>query len=107
MMKHQYLTLIGLAALSACATSSQNAPQIKSPTVQNDKLPAAARTLDMFRAGNEQCYDRDVMDETFVVDAHNHFRPFGGAAKSMTVINQYQTQREIECRACTYQNRYD
>jgi len=101
MMKHQYLTLIGLAALSACATSPHNVPQTKSPTVQNDKLPAAARTLEMFRASNEQCYDRDVMGETFVVDAHNHFRPFGGAAKFMTEINQYQTQREIECRACT------
>ena len=43
----------------------------------------------MFRAGNTQCYDRDVLGETFVVDAHNHFRPFGGAAKSVTEINQY------------------
>jgi len=81
-MKYQYWTLLGLAALNACASVPQNTPV-------NDKLPAAARTLDMFRAGNEQCYDRDTMGETFVVDAHNHFRPFGGAAKSMTEINQY------------------
>ena len=43
----------------------------------------------MFKAGNEQCYDRETMGDTFVVDAHNHFRPFGGVAKSMTEINQY------------------
>ncbi len=81
-MRHLCLSLLGLAALSACAS-------ILKPVVSNDKLPAAARTLDMFKAGNDQCYDRETMGETFVVDAHNHFRPFGGAAKSMTEINQY------------------
>ncbi len=81
-MKKTFLTTVGLAMLTSCASVSQL-------EMQNDKLPAAARTLDMFRAGNQQCYDREVMGETFVVDAHNHFRPFGGAAKSITEINQY------------------
>ena len=88
-MKHKYLTILGLAALAACASVPQTGTKA---TTSNDKLSAAARTLDMFRAGtssHEQCYDRTTMGETFVVDAHNHFRPFGGTAKSMTEINQY------------------
>jgi len=85
MLSHPVITAICLAVLTGCAVT----PQLPAPDTANDKLPAAARTLDMFRAGNEQCYDRAVMGETFVVDAHNHFRPFGGAAKSMTEINQY------------------
>lgn len=81
-MKLKTLTILGLVSLLGCASIPQTAPT-------NIKLPAATRTLDMFRAGKEQCYDRETMGETFVVDAHNHFRPFGGAAKSMTEINQY------------------
>ncbi len=82
MMKQQILAMIGLTALSGCASVSAVSPE-------HEKLPAASRTLDMFKSDNEQCYDRQRMGETFVVDAHNHFRPFGGAAKSMPEINQY------------------
>lgn len=69
-------------ALAGCATTPETVPQ-------NEKLPASARTLDMFKPGYDQCYDRNKLGETFVVDAHNHFRPFGGAAKSMEEINEY------------------
>jgi len=82
MLRRSIITAVFLAALAGCASL----PPTENPVA---KLPASARTLDMFKPGNEQCYDRDVMGETFVVDAHNHFRPFGGAAKSMTEINQY------------------
>ena len=69
---------------SACATT-----QSLNTNATLEPLPASVRTLDMFKASNEVCYDRNSMGETFVVDAHNHFRPFGGAAKSMPEINQY------------------
>ena len=82
------LSVMALLALGACFTmdSAKPVPSTASP---HEKLPASARTLDMFKAGYNGCYDREVMGETFVVDTHNHFRPFGGAAKSMTEINQY------------------
>lgn len=39
------------------------------------------RHLTQFKPGGEQaCYDRDTQPYTFVVDAHAHFRPFGGEA---------------------------
>ena len=75
----------GLAGLISCTTL----PPTSGTVVNTYKLPAAARTLDMFKPGNDFCYDRDTLGETFVVDTHNHFRPFGGAAKSMEEINQY------------------
>jgi len=84
MRKHiiQFLVVSGLMGLSGC-TAIQDSNGI------SEKLPASARTLDMFKTSNTQCYDREVLGETFVVDAHNHFRPFGGAAKPMTEINDY------------------
>lgn len=72
------------ATLSACSTT-----QSLDTNTTLDPLPASARTLDMFKPDNDVCYDRETLGETFVVDAHNHFRPFGGAAKSMPEINQY------------------
>lgn len=75
---------------AASPATEDSAPEA-SPSSPDEpkKLPASARTLDMFSAGYEGCYDRKLMGETFVVDAHNHFRPFGGAALSMPEINQY------------------
>lgn len=80
-MKRFFSCLTSVFALIACSSTAE--------LPSNDKLSASARSLDMFKVGNDQCYDRAVMGETFVVDAHNHFRPFGGAAKSMNEINQY------------------
>ena len=37
-------------------------------------------TLDMFLTDAAPCYDRSVQPQTAVVDAHLHFRPFGGPA---------------------------
>ncbi len=81
-MKCTFFITLGLAAIAGCA-SMPSGPDM------NEKLPAATRTLAMFKVGNGQCYDRETMGETFVVDAHNHFRPFGGAAKTMGEINSY------------------
>lgn len=39
-----------------------------------------ARDFEMFSLENTRCYDRAKEPYTFVVDAHNHFRPFGGPA---------------------------
>ncbi|MFC1747210.1 amidohydrolase [Pseudomonadota bacterium] len=39
-----------------------------------------ARDFNMFSLENERCYDRKIEPYTFVVDSHNHFRPFGGPA---------------------------
>ena len=37
-------------------------------------------TLEMFQTDEPPCYDRSVQPQTAVVDAHLHFRPFGGPA---------------------------
>ncbi|MCF2857710.1 amidohydrolase [Pseudoalteromonas sp. SMS1] len=47
------------------------------------------RNIEMFKKGNSQCYNRATMPHTFVVDAHNHFRPFGGNALSINELNTY------------------
>lgn len=68
------------------------------PAVKNSdeaRFPATARTLDMFRLGYNGCYDRAVMGKTYVVDTHNHFRPFGGPAKFMTDVNRYMRDAGI------------
>jgi len=39
-----------------------------------------ARDFEMFSLENDRCYDRATEPYTFVVDSHNHFRPFGGPA---------------------------
>lgn len=83
-MKHLYVTGLALTLLVGCATEP-----ISQTLATNQTLPASARTLDMFKSSNTRCYDRDVMGNTFVVDTHNHFRPFGGAAKSMGEMNRY------------------
>ncbi|MEO1028770.1 MAG: amidohydrolase family protein [Pseudomonadota bacterium] len=62
---------------------------ILEPVAQPQPLSASGRSLDMFKTGYAGCYDREALGSTFVVDAHNHFRPFGGAAISMPEINQY------------------
>lgn len=82
----------GLAAglgLSACTTDislRQDAAQAASKEGGNEASSDAVaeppvRTLAMFRPGPDQaCYDRATMGSNMVVDAHNHFRPFGGPA---------------------------
>ncbi len=89
-MQKRNIFLSGLLAftMASCATIEDSNMDSQSMNAHG-KLPASARTLDMFKPGSEVCYDREVMGETFVVDAHNHFRPFGGAAKSMDEINSY------------------
>lgn len=98
-------SICSVLLLSACNTLVANEPQnewveeatiedpipdaAKEPVAVDTPLPASGRTLAMFKAGYDRCYDRQTLGDTFVVDAHNHFRPFGGAAKSMPEINQY------------------
>lgn len=84
-MKHKAL-LLGLAGIILGSCTTLPTPSIET---SNEKLAAAERTLDMFKPDFKGCYDREKLGSTFVVDAHNHFRPFGGAAKSMPEINQY------------------
>ena len=59
---------------------SPEAPELVS--VDPEEAPQApARSLAMFEPGPDQaCYDRNTLPSTMVVDTHNHFRPFGGAA---------------------------
>jgi len=54
---------------------------------------ANKRFLDMFKGEEyELCYDRKTMPYTAVVDAHNHFRPFGGNAIAMQDMQTYLRQ---------------
>lgn len=80
--------LTGLAALtlllSACSTTSSTANNSIDPAIA--KSP---RDLAMFTAENKQCYDRSTESYSFVVDAHNHFRPFGGHAIPMYELDDY------------------
>ena len=80
--------LAGLS-LAACSTpvSPRVTPAAKAASLEDikqdvsDSAAAPARTLAMFTPGPDQaCYDRATMGSTMVVDAHNHFRPFGGPA---------------------------
>ena len=44
----------------------------------------------MFKASeNQACYDRKTQPATFVVDSHNHFRPFGGKARPYAEVLRY------------------
>ena len=46
-------------------------------------------TLEMFRTGGAPCYDRSAQPQTSVVDAHLHFRPFGGRAIPFREVVSY------------------
>ncbi len=73
------VTKITTTADGTTTTDSQLDPRIaKNP-----------RTLAMFKPGYNQCYDRNTEPYTFVVDSHNHFRPFGGNAVPMTELAEY------------------
>ena len=51
-------------------------------------------SMEMF-AGGAQCYDRDAMPHTAVVDTHLHFRPFGGPALPFTEVLDYLRQSGV------------
>ena len=38
----------------------------------------SSSALELYQAGDALCYDRSLQPQTAVVDAHLHFRPFGG-----------------------------
>ena len=46
-------------------------------------------TLEMFRSGDQPCYDRSAQAQTAVVDSHIHFRPFGGPAIPFEEVVSY------------------
>ena len=46
-------------------------------------------TLEMFEGDDSPCYDRSVQPQTPVVDAHLHFRPFGGPAVPFEELVSY------------------
>ena len=50
---------------------------------------ASKLTLDAFVEGSAVCYDRDRQPQTAVVDAHVHFRPFGGPALPFEDVASY------------------
>lgn len=53
------------------------------------------RTIEMFAMGYEGCYDRKTMPYTFVVDAHNHFQPFGGPAIDFDTMMNYLNETQV------------
>ncbi len=94
-MRRLALASLTLAAttLASCAGLPNPTPETSSSSIganMPEALPAASRTLAMFRAGPDQaCYDRDTMASTFVVDTHNHFRPFGGKPRPFAEVLKY------------------
>lgn len=87
MMKSFYF-FAGLALMATgCATTGTG---INSDLAETLPLTAASRSLDIFTPGQDQaCYDRKTQPSTFVVDSHNHFRPFGGKARPFAEVVKY------------------
>ena len=52
-------------------------------------------TLEMFQTGDSPCYDRSAQPQTPVVDAHVHFRPFGGAAIPFEEMVSYFEETDV------------
>ena len=50
---------------------------------------ASTPTLPTFKADRAPCYDRSAQPQTSVVDAHLHFRPFGGPALPFEEVVSY------------------
>jgi hypothetical protein len=75
-------------ALSSCTTTIDMTG--KTEAESEVSAPTHMRTLSMFEPGEDQaCYDRNLMPSTFVVDSHNHFRPFGGKARPFGEVLRY------------------
>ena len=81
--------LAALAAAGPLGCAPGSAPD--GPAADAPPPPAAAPglTLDAFRGGDAPCYDRAAQPQTSVVDAHVHFRPFGGPAVPFEEVAQY------------------
>ena len=87
MHKTSFSALLAAGALAGCTTLTETDTAIDAGWTP---LPAATHTLEMFTPGPDQtCYDRDTMPATLVVDSHNHFRPFGGAARPFAEVLAY------------------
>lgn len=56
---------------------------------------AQARDFAMFQPGYEGCYDRNTEPYTFVIDSHNHFRPFNGKAIPFDEMVDYMRRMDI------------
>lgn len=81
------LVFWGLTQLLGCTNVTT---KTSSPGVQLDtRNLEAPRTLSEFSKDNQQCYDRATRPYTFVVDGHNHFRPFGGNAIPLYELSEY------------------
>lgn len=86
-MKYASASMLTLGLLAGCSTIPAGETDLTSDW---KPLPAASRTLAMFTPGPDQpCYDRTTMPSTFVVDTHNHFRPFGGKARPYAEVLAY------------------
>ena len=85
--------LSGCTATQSADTSAKtNDPQPETTTSTlnlDPRIQNVPRTISEFEKGNQQCYDRDTRPYTFVVDAHNHFRPFGGNAIPLYELDNY------------------
>lgn len=85
-------------AMVSCATGPETPvePEALTPAAMPETAPQPARTLAMFEPGPDQaCYDREAMPSTMVVDTHNHFRPFGGAAIPFEETVSYLERTDI------------
>lgn len=84
------LTACNSTGTSKVQTVSTNMSNYNSEIVLDPRLQQLPRTISEFQKGtHQQCYDRDSRPYTFVVDAHNHFRPFGGNAIPLFELDNY------------------
>ncbi|MDX8400855.1 MAG: amidohydrolase family protein [Gallionellaceae bacterium] len=58
-------------------------------------MQSQARDFSMFSLDNKACYNRKTEPSTFVVDAHVHFQPFGGAALPFDEMLGFLQKQEI------------
>jgi len=71
--------IVGVALCIAACSAEQQIPAAAEDEPQTQTAQISyPRDLSQFTEG-AACYDRETQPYTAVVDAHNHFRPFGGA----------------------------
>ena len=86
----RHATVLNLCAVLALGGCTNLLASIQ-PTAQLEPVTSVvppALTLDAFLT-DAPCYDRSVQPQTAVVDAHLHFRPFGGPAIPFEEVVSY------------------
>ena len=79
-------SVLAVLLISGCTLTEDTI----TPEPEEKEVVKTVRSLDTFKPGPDQaCYNRETQPSTFVVDTHNHFRPFGGKARPYAEVLRY------------------